>query len=76
VFLAPLADKFVRLALQLVARYAGWLAAGLAARSGQPTESADEVNAVPWGEQFLSVFAVTATSLCCRRAACSCRANY
>ena len=33
VFLAPLADRFVRLALQLVARYASWLAAGLAART-------------------------------------------
>jgi hypothetical protein len=33
VWLPPLADRFVRLALQLLARYATWLRAGLAARS-------------------------------------------
>jgi hypothetical protein len=34
VFLRPLADKFMRLALQLVARYAGWLGSG----SRRPTD--------------------------------------
>jgi hypothetical protein len=34
VFLRPLADKFTRLALQLVARYAGWLSSG----ARQPTD--------------------------------------
>lgn len=33
VWLQPLADKFVRLALQLLARFAVWLAAGINARS-------------------------------------------
>ena len=32
-WLPPLADRFVRLTLQLLARYATWLQAGLAARS-------------------------------------------
>lgn len=33
VWLPPLADRLVRLALQLLARYATWLRAGLEARS-------------------------------------------
>ena len=33
VWLAPLADRLVRLVLQLLARYATWLQAGLEARS-------------------------------------------
>lgn len=34
VWLQPLADKFVRLALQLLARFAAWLSAGMEGRSG------------------------------------------
>ena len=33
-WLQPLADKFVRLALQLLARFAAWLSAGMDGRSG------------------------------------------
>lgn len=43
VFLRPLADKFAKLTLQLVARYSGWLAAGLAARAGKQSGTSDEV---------------------------------
>ncbi len=39
VFLRPLADKFARLALQLLARYNAWLAAGLAAPPGPPADA-------------------------------------
>jgi len=39
VFLRPLADKFARLALQLLARYNAWLAAGLAAPPGSPPDA-------------------------------------
>ena len=34
VWLQPLADKFVRLTLQLLARFAAWLSAGMEGRSG------------------------------------------
>ena len=40
VWLPPLADRFVRLALQLLARYATWLRAGLAARSAATSAAA------------------------------------
>lgn len=38
VFLRPLADKFARLALQLVARYTGWLRTGI----GQPNDGSTD----------------------------------
>ncbi len=44
VFLRPLADKFTRLALQLVARYAGWLSSGTG-DSEPGSADADKVNA-------------------------------
>jgi conserved oligomeric Golgi complex subunit 2 len=43
VFLRPLADKFTRLALQLVARYAGWLSRGTADSAPGGTDT-DKVN--------------------------------
>lgn len=44
VFLRPLADRFARLALQLVARYAGWLGSG-ARQSTDGSADADKVSA-------------------------------
>ena len=45
VFLQPLADKFTRLALQLLARFASWLAAGL--QQQQQQNQADGAEAAP-----------------------------
>lgn len=44
VFLRPLADKFARLALQLLARYAAWLAQGLAANEPPPPAPAQQAS--------------------------------
>ena len=55
VFLQPLGDKFMRLALQLLARYSSWLTAGLqqpGASEPQPAD-ADAEQAWPWQTQPL-----------------------
>lgn len=44
VFLRSLADKFTRLALQLLARYAAWLSQGLAAAEQPPPAPAQQAS--------------------------------
>ena len=41
-FLQPLADRFVRLALQLLARYATWLSAGLEQAPSRAPQAPDD----------------------------------
>ena len=41
-FLQPLADRFVRLALQLLARYASWLSAGLEQAPSRAPQAPDD----------------------------------
>jgi hypothetical protein len=43
-YVAPLADRFLRLALQIVARYGGWLAAALTHRSSTVAAAAAGVS--------------------------------
>jgi len=43
-YVAPLADRFLRLALQIVARYGGWLAAALTHRSSTAAAAAAGVS--------------------------------
>lgn len=45
-YLQPLADRFVRLVLQLLARYAVWLAKGLSARSASTGATLEQDGAV------------------------------
>lgn len=49
VFLQPVADKFVRLVFQLLARYSSWLAEGLSGRA-----SANAVTALQNGASQVS----------------------
>lgn len=51
VFLRPLADKGVRLALQLLARFTAWLQSGLAARASSPAASAPQPASRPGAPQ-------------------------
>ena len=53
IFLRPLADRFVRLALQLLARYTSWLSEGLQQPEAEPAPAqegaAEQVHA--WAAQ-------------------------
>ena len=61
-FLQPLADKFVRLALQLLARYSSWLAAGLQQASQAPSDGLQQSEA----SELIGASQVHLSATCCK----------